>query len=341
MLDWMGKLKNKIKGAILGGMMGLRRAELEMTSGQINTSESSTGLEQQQESENLGEALMKGEVTQAVEELRYRTYKVDEEAKKLDYRKKNGGKDKKVDVPVITQENTRIVENVLDTLNSMSIKDEWSINIGYRNQCRFKVERFLKNVTIDKRAKKITFSFSSIPDSNEVSGGAFKNALKRMSDIKSVDAASRNDILANISSVSFVTYKCVGMEDFYKVEVSGIHFDENIFMFKDDGFVIKFTMAYNTYSQKDTMSHFKSATMESKYANHEKKNLTVSFSGKEPFVCEECGAIVDDYTASIIQYETGKILCQDCYAKMKGIDINSIKESSLILNGEETTIVNL
>ena len=80
-------------------MRGLHSADAEAFEGKTQESEDGTTAEQQQETNNVYQNLLKGEVTQAVKELRYEMYQA--ERNSYNYKYSGGGsceKKKSVDV---------------------------------------------------------------------------------------------------------------------------------------------------------------------------------------------------------------------------------------------------
>lgn len=286
---------------------------------------------------NLGEALMQGEVTQEVEELRWRTYAVDKESKKKDYekmmeRKTGSGSSKKVDSPVITQENTPIIAGLQDTFSSMTIKEDWSVKFDYDLLPRFNLSRYLRFVTVDKRNKTVTFKFGLVENETDQSSRMFiKELNKSVEAVKSQPALDRYKLMSSIRGVSFVTYKCVGIDDFWKVTVSGIKADASKCRVKViDGIEMSITMPFEKYEEVYTMTEYHSDTMEEKYrTNAERESYkTVNFSEDRDSKCEVCGAAVNEYVASSTYYETGKVLCTNCYARHLGLDPKDLEKTS-------------
>ena len=73
-------LKNKLLNILYSLPFGLKGADSEIFGTSKKTSDGTT-ISQEVSDERVGKHLLKGEVTQPVEELRYRTYKVSNESK--------------------------------------------------------------------------------------------------------------------------------------------------------------------------------------------------------------------------------------------------------------------
>ena len=64
---------------------GMKAADEEIMGGNSSSSDEGQSVHQQVSDERVAKHLLKGEITQPVKELRYRTYKVDDEAKNYEY----------------------------------------------------------------------------------------------------------------------------------------------------------------------------------------------------------------------------------------------------------------
>ena len=324
------KRKSLLKRVGLGLVVGMQKAGEEIVGTTHNGSNDSMTITAQAEATNLAEALLRGEVTQEVEELRWRTYAVDNEAKKLDYEKtmerKTGKRvSKKIDSPVIIQENTQITAGVGETLATMRIKDDWSVKFSYSNTPKFKLENYLRFITVDKRNKTVTLKFGIIDGKLSAMEHMFMVALIRAEEcFKGQNAFNRCNLLNTLSGASFITYKCVGVDDFWKIEVGGIVHDVDKCSYRKTDFEVIITMPFTEYKETYTMPEFKAEELQEKYRTKAERESTktVNFSGNEVRMdtCEVCGCQVDSYESSTIFYETGKVMCRHCYAKSVGLD---------------------
>ena len=85
MLKQIKKLYNRLEAYWIGLFYGMKQTNDEIFT-QVGLDNTAGTQIQQEVSENrVSKDLLKGEVTQQVEELRYRTYKVDRESKKFEY----------------------------------------------------------------------------------------------------------------------------------------------------------------------------------------------------------------------------------------------------------------
>ena len=81
----MGKIKNKINNLVTGFMVGMKNTENEIFTQLGGSTVADSTINQEAHTSRVSKALLKGELTQEVKELRYRTYTVDREAKNYEY----------------------------------------------------------------------------------------------------------------------------------------------------------------------------------------------------------------------------------------------------------------
>jgi hypothetical protein len=81
----MNKIINKLKSLFYSLPFGLKAADSEIMGADSTGVINDTVVQQQANDKRVAKHLLKGEITQEVEELRYRTYKIDKESNKYDY----------------------------------------------------------------------------------------------------------------------------------------------------------------------------------------------------------------------------------------------------------------
>lgn len=264
----------------------------------------------------LAKALLKGELTEEVKQLRYRTYKVDREAKKYKYfaptlaLKKKEGKDNKFisydksdGLDVITiQDNYPLTESIVDALNQIENggrgnRAKYKIEIKRSLVTRFRIEEFLKKLVvkrIDETHAMLDFYFSKYPEKFYNNGNdksfrskAFINELEKIR-----NNLTKSDIL-EMEQVRFVTNHAYHQDDLIEFVFKNISFN-GITEFDGD-YVLKFKSSIE-HDGVDLTSAYYNKTMDEKYKNKEKKELTVSFQGDIPvetYTCSDCGKTVN------------------------------------------------
>ena len=351
----MKKFWQTIKLLWFGLFLGMKSTEDNtLHQNGINVDDGST-INQQVSDHSVAKALLRGELTQEVMELRYRTYAVAREAGHFSYfsptlAMKKGVNDFKFlhienedNREIITvQENKQEVETVTDAL--LRIGDdgkfenpEKQYNIIMKRDCtpRFKLEQFTTKVVVkkgdDDSLAVLDIYVSKYPDDKNMTSKPFIKEIERI-----IDQGIRSDVL-NIKSLEFETYKAYRLDDMIRFEFGNLTI-EKIFEFDGD-YVLRF-IADVIDGGTDTTHEFYSESMAKKYENKERKELTIDFDAAmqiRTYKCADCGKEVvydaraldamnasDDYgdgkTTEYLDYEMsehefGRMLCKECAAK--------------------------
>jgi hypothetical protein len=266
------------------------------------TDESGTSVIKEIENKRVSKALLKGEVTQEVEELRYRTYKVDKESTNFKYYaptlalKKDGQDnkfmkyDKSDGLDIITiQPNNVLVENVSETLEQVGgrgKREEYTIKIKRDFTPRYRVEEYLKRLDVKKLDDThviLDMYVSKYMNSYDFKSKGFIKEIEKIRDQK-----VKSDIL-DYQEISFITHHAYKLDDMIKFKFRNIWFKE-VKEF-DGNFILKFKAEIMNEDLDLTKRYF-SKTMDDKYKNKEKKDTVVNFSDyatSKVYVCEECG----------------------------------------------------
>ena len=313
---------------------GMKAADEEIMGGNSSSSDDGQSVHQQVSDERVAKHLLKGEITQPVKELRYRTYKVDDEAKNYEYLG-GGTAIKKEAKPVDTkrihfsQECKLVASDVLEELKRVGTygTETYTLQISYNNPLvKFKLEQFANQIDVDinEESKEVitTLHFSNIPDGYEKKSGPFINELKRLlkiykkiqliSDKHMVDEVYKhNEIASSMISLNFTTYKATNDEP-----------DLKVYSFVSPSFIkaeesnaeIRLTFMWETYDVNDLKAKFFDEKMAKKYETKEAKSTPIDISGGQVRVayCEVCGKEINTYDADVTKYTYGKAMCKDC-----------------------------
>ena len=291
-------------------------------------------MDEEMHTNRISHDLLAGKETQAVKELRYRTYQVDREAKNYEYfspylatkRDKQDSKFVKYEnednLPIITiQNNTAEVKGVLETLeyvNSVSEKKEYTIKITRGKFLpRYRIEEYTKRLVVKKKKKDtkaiLDFYVSMYPNEEDVKSKGFVNEIKRIK-----ENGTRSDII-DFKTVSFVTNHAYLLDDMIEFKFKNIVY-KGIKEF-DGHYVISF-LCDIVVNGKDLVENFKSKSMEEKYKNKEKKDVIYDMTPnmiRQVYHCEECG--------KEIVYDVGEIDKMDVRS-LEDIDNNGYGESN-------------
>lgn len=306
----MGNLKNKVNNLITGLMVGIKNTENEIFTQLGGSTVADSTISQEAHSSRVSKALLKGELTQEVKELRYRTYMVDREAKKYEYFSPTLAKKVTKDVSkfvkyenadnlkIITiQPNERKVESLTEyeSRNTTDIsegnifvepKKEFTIKITRNFVPRFKIEDFTTRLAvfeIEKKVKvRLDFYVSKYPNKSVFISKGF---VREVEDIR--DNGVRSDILG-IETVSFTTNHAYILDDMIEFEFNNIVFEKVIEY--DGHYILRFN-ANIVKNGVDELNNFYNKEMAERYKNKEKKervlDLTEAFT--ERYICENCG----------------------------------------------------
>lgn len=288
----------------------LKQGGVDSVTGGINI-----GQDVNQGAHALSKALLKGELTEEVKQLRYRTYKIDREAKKYKYYaptlalKRKEGKDNKFvsydksdGLEVITiQYNNEMGEDVLDAINQIDNggrgeQTKYTFQIERNFRPRFRIEEFLKKVVVkrfDEDHAILDFYFSKYPERffNNSNDKSFRSKafIHEIENIR--DNNVKSDML-EMEKLRFVTHHAYKKEDLLEYVFRNLWFKE-VTEFDGD-YILRFKASIE-HDGLDLTAVYYNKTMDEKYKNKERKDLVLDLSGEVPvqtFVCADCGKTV-------------------------------------------------
>lgn len=351
----MKKILKYLKYLWFGLILGMKKTEDEtLHQSGMSLDEGST-INQQVSDHSVAKALLRGELTQEVIELRYRTYAVAREASHYNYfsptlAKRKGINDFKYlkianddNRDVITvQENKIQVETVTDSLlrigddgKFVDRQKEYNIVFKRDNQPRFKIEDYTKKIVVKKGDDEYTAIIdvyvSKYPDDKIITSKPFVREIERI-----IDTGVRSDMF-DFKSIQFETFKAYRLDDMINFEFGD---PQLVKIFEFDGdYVITFMMNIID-GGTDKAAEFYDEKMAKKYENKEKKETCITFDPNmliRTYKCADCGKEVtydaraldsmnatdyatDGSTTEFLDYEMaeatfGRMLCKDCMEK--------------------------
>lgn len=271
---------------------------------------------------SVANALLRGELTEEVKELRHRNYKVDREAKKYKYYsptlalKKKEGKDNKFikyenedGLEVITiQDNYPLSEDILKGLQQIDNggrgeKQKYKIEIERSCTPRFKVEEFLKRIVVKRVEGSHTILdmyFSMYPEQffNNSEDKSFRSKAF-IKEIEKIKVGGRTPDTLWFDTLRFVTKNAYRQDDLMEFLFKSIFF-KNVIEY--DGFYILRFSAVIEREGIDLTKPFFNANMEEKYETKAEKKVVYDLSGDEPIVkykCTDCGKVVEFNTKTM------------------------------------------
>lgn len=273
--------------------------------------EGGTEINQQVADHSVAKALLRGELTQEVIDLRYRTYAVARESTHYNYfsptlTKKKGVNDYKFakdsimpdeEFELLTiQDNNVEIETVADSLlrigdDGKFIDKQREYNIVLKRSDdatpRFRLEDFVTKVVVKKGGDEWTavldMYVSKYPNDKKPTSKPFIRELERI-----IEDGHRSDIF-DIKTISFDTYKAYHLDDMLHFEFGDIRL-ERIVEYNGSYVIRVFTNIIDGGSDKT--SEYYSERMAKKYENKEKKELTINFdpaANIRTYVCADCG----------------------------------------------------
>lgn len=285
MKKFFNKFFNSCRFFFYGLFYGMRKAE-DIVLTPLNNSSDDSGIYKEVHEERVSKALLKGEITQQVIDLRYRTYEVDKKSKTYEYfsptlARNNKTKDsKKVKYEnednrevVLIQPNHAIVENIGESLSRLDskdrVKENFLINIKRNFTPRFRIEEFTTKLVV-KRGDDDTTAVLDFYVPKYKSDTNFRlNAF--LTDVVNIkEKWVRSDTL-DFNSVFFITSHAYRVNDMFS-----FRFDDPVYLETieyDGSYILRF-VAKIFDGGTDLTNEYFSENMAKKYENKEPKNLT-------------------------------------------------------------------
>ena len=323
----MNNIKKYLLNLWYGLPFGMKAADTEIM-GNKSVDDNGVTVQQEVSDERVAKHLLKGEVTQEVEELRYRTYRVENESKNYKYLGngvaiKEDTKEKKTEKTrfKFTQDNESICESVLDGLNQVGKygSEKYRFEIDYNSFVRFKVEKFITKIDVDINEEigkvETTLHFNTEPNPYDAASMPFINEVKKLLDVKSEYEANRNEIASSILNLSLTTYRAYNEDDFVNYSfINGAKFKS----FRQEGYEYLLTFTWDEYMRLplDLESKYYSKSMAEKYEKKERKDVDVSLAQAErKRYCSICGKEMSVYDADIQEADGHEPVCTECLQK--------------------------
>lgn len=323
----MNKIKKYLLNIWYGLPFGLKGADTEIMGSGVKD-DNGTTINQEVSDQRVAKHLLKGEVTQEVEELRYRTYKVANESEKYKYLgngvaiKEENEKPKERTKFKFSQDNENICESVLESLKQVGNYgvEKYRFEINYENFIRFKIEKFATKVDVNINQEEglieTTLHFNSEPNPYDSTSMPFINEITKLLNLKSEYEINKNEIASSIKDFSFSTYKASNEDDFVTYSFTN---GGKFVKFEKNGYEFLMTLKWEEYTRfpLNLEAKYYSKSMAEKYKNKEKKETVVSLAEVErKRYCSVCGKEMSVYDADIQEASGEEIVCKDCMKKI-------------------------
>lgn len=288
-----------------------------------------TEITQNVTDKRVAKHLLKGELTQEVVDLRYRTYLVSEESKKYDYIG-NGvalkRQESKIDANNynFSMECKVFCNTVLDAINDANLEGEnkYTLDIVYDNPfVNFKIQKYATYIDVKNENGKVetTIHFSSYPNPYDGTSMPFINALGKLESSKNIEVELKHsDFITSIISMSFMSNNATNnfpnMHFFYLENPSFIKIEKS-----DNEFLV--TYSWGKFKEENLTDKFYSENMYNKYKNKEKKELLDNVMDiNKDIRCSICNKKIPLVRRNdVFEDENGNPICINCFIKKNNI----------------------
>lgn len=242
---------------------GMKSADMEAFQGTTTQSKDGSGVEHTQESKNVFQNLLRGELTQEVIEMRYEMYQTERESKKFAYngngtavRKENEAYQRLIensdnDEIYVVQDNKE-TNGSLDEFGIYTHEDNISIAEKSRGDLRLKekreyifnikrnffpqyrIEEFTKKIVLKKREEKVIVDLyiSMYNEQFNKRQNMFLVQIKKI-----INGDTRSDII-NFDNLNFISFNAYGTDDLKFYEIGRLKFDKIILF--DGNYILRF-----------------------------------------------------------------------------------------------------
>lgn len=313
----------KLKLFIKQFFFGLRKADDILTSQDVSNLNGGVSIQQKKEATSLSEALLRGELTQEVKELRHRMYKIERETeyftdkiteklhkrteknytirKELEeYDVKNGYEVKLIQHNFTDGINTSDSLSFFTNNNTISGKDlssneknlrKFTINVLYSEPSRVHIGRFIKSVKYKTKDEKhyVDISLSKYKLEGDVISSFILSKLNNTNK----EELNRLDFL-KISKIDFITFKCYKATNSMYYSFDNLTYED---FYEYDG---NYYVTYRLEKEPeviDMYEQYRVEELDKKYENKERKQNTITYSfddftqlpKQKTYTCQNCG----------------------------------------------------
>lgn len=301
-------LVQKIKSFFANLFYGLESADKIIQGQDVFDNSKNIGIHQVKDVNRVSPALLKGEVTQEVADLRHRTYAVDESSRYYYVNGTEANKVKDYDFWSSSIYPTKFgMRNNQVCLGIEDAEDEesYTLKIIYSEGIRFKLEKYCEYFTIN--GSEVALHFNLLPNANQFTSKPFLNYLNKIPN-QSTFGGEYN----RLQDVSFITYRVADVKNFLKYNFKDLLLTR--FDVEDNEIIL----TYNAQSclVEDMTKKYLTQDLEKKYKNKEAKHIpqgdiVIELNNK----CSICGKIITENEGNFNRSINGKFCCTDCLCK--------------------------
>lgn len=295
---------------------GMKKTEQDILTTKGLKDDVDCGIEAEVTDQRVSKALLKGELTQAVKELRYRTYKVDAASRFFEYysptltHKREKLEQKMVAFEnsdkrelIVIQPNFTKTESLLESMERIERheerKEEYYLYIGreYDFSPRFPLEKYATKAVVfkgdDEEHAVVDFYVSKYANPDLKVSKAF------ISEVERVKNTGKSSDITDISELTFMTLNAYGVVDMFLYTFKDFKFMKVLEF--DGSYVIRFECRIDVNGDDMTKEYY-CKEMDEKYKTNAPKDFVLDITNTpvvREYVCAECGKVVKYDTTEI------------------------------------------
>ena len=292
----------KIKIWINGFFFGLADADREILSQNDNDDSKHISVHQVKEIQRVAPALLRGEVTQEVVDLRYRDYLISEGSRFYNsdgVRSDNTGSLME-NVIMIPKKFSGINHEICNGMNDCDNVNKYTLKIDYTNSVKYLLEKYCDHFSVDDYF--ISLYFSRQPNRNLVTSKAFCNYISSL-------IQNENSEYSKLSKLRFTSYKITNVPNYTKFTFYDLILVE--ILNNGDELILKYRASSKNI--ETVLDKYNSTNLEDKY-----KAKSEKYQPKELVVydvdnkCEICGKEIEHHEGQMNKAVIGKYCCGEC-----------------------------
>lgn len=310
------KFKNFCKNLLGNAFYGLKVADSEILSQKGSSNVDDISVHQMVTDQRVAPHLLQGEVTQEVEELRYRDYKVYNTSKQYKYIGEGNAEQHQNDnwAMKFVQPNINWCGSVADGMKWQETQEKVIspfFTIIYEVIPKFKIEVLCDTLQVDLKMSSITFNLNGGNTIGEINWRRF---------VKWFHNPINHKAWAKLFLLEFTTYKCDNEDDFVLYVFNDLTLTDK----QINGGNIQITYQFNNYQRNSVLDKFKSKELEEKYKNKEAKKSRMHFydNNEQIYFCSLCNKMMDKIDYNITKETYGYPICQNCLNKT--LELNNL-----------------
>lgn len=241
----LNRIKRYIKSFLIGLSLGIKKADTQITGYEGGLDSKSIGIAVKQDSQSVMEDLLKGELTERVEELRYRIYRIIREADNYNVIVNPDGtvtarrEDEYYPKPTVYEgDGMKVILCQDNEIFKYGLTDRETYQPGKTHRPDTRIKTYLRDgyypkIYINDKIQRIAVKrvgpeednkfqvdlyFYKLGDTNHRISVVFANMVSRLIE------KGKRDFIEEIEKVEFMSKKCYGARNLYQYEFSNLKY---------------------------------------------------------------------------------------------------------------------